>query len=367
MVENRQVWLDWARSLAIISVTFNHALSKSFDTRSGTFEEYIFLGNFPSFFKALLYVFSRLGVPLFLMISGTLLLDRQYEKKEVLKRFIMHNWLQLFVATEIWLTIMFWFLQIFSDSILRTSGFIEAVKSFLLTLLFINQTTMSSMWYMPMILCLYLMIPVISVAIRKLDNRLFAGLCSLAIVCSMVIPNINTALKALKIDFKIVFEPVIDDVFSIYMIYVIIGYWISKGIISKMSDLTVSLSAFTGFVCTSLFQFWIYTTPSDYYVRYRDIGILVTSCFLFEIIRRLNPEGSKSTKPVLFVSNAALGIYFVHICIMTFVRKLMDKYADIHYFESFIILELTSFAGSLLIIWLASKNTFIKKRMFLMK
>lgn len=93
MNDKRVVWLDWARSLAIISVTFNHALSRSFETHSDTYEEFLILGIPLSFLKAFLYVFSRIGVPLFLMISGSLLMKRNYEDKDVLRRFIHHNWL----------------------------------------------------------------------------------------------------------------------------------------------------------------------------------------------------------------------------------------------------------------------------------
>ena len=50
------------------------------------------MGLFLSFVKAFLYVFSRLGVPLFLMITGALLLDRKYEEKNQLRRFITHNY-----------------------------------------------------------------------------------------------------------------------------------------------------------------------------------------------------------------------------------------------------------------------------------
>lgn len=66
-VKKRILWLDVARTVAIISVTFNHALSRSFETHEGTLEEFNNISKVISAIKAVLYVFSRLGVPLFMI------------------------------------------------------------------------------------------------------------------------------------------------------------------------------------------------------------------------------------------------------------------------------------------------------------
>ena len=119
----RHYWLDLARATAILSVTMNHALSRSFLTRENSYSEFLEMATAGSFLKAFLYVFSRLGVPLFLMITGSLLMNRDYEDTKVFKRFIRHNFGSLFIATELWLFVQFWFLQFFEGSTLRTSGF----------------------------------------------------------------------------------------------------------------------------------------------------------------------------------------------------------------------------------------------------
>ena len=97
---NRRIqYLDVARSIAIVSITFNHAFNFSF---SATYAEFISLPILVNVIKAALYTFSRIGVPLFLMISGALLLPRNYGGGET-TRFLKHNWLQLLITTEIWL------------------------------------------------------------------------------------------------------------------------------------------------------------------------------------------------------------------------------------------------------------------------
>ena len=302
------------------------------------------------------------------MISGSLLLKRDYEDKDVLSRFIRHNWLQLFITTEIWLAIMYWLRQFYSDSILITIGPKTALIRFFQTLLFINQDTMASMWYMPMILCVYLMIPVISVGIKHLGNKLFAVLCAIVVVSAMILPNINNIMKALGSTQTLSFKIAADDIFSIYMVYVIAGYWISQGFLEKLSSIQVFSIFALSFSWTTVYQFLIYTTPlSDDYLRYNDIGIFVSGSLLFELIRRKFSETTFLPAFIHFLSSSALGIYFIHICIMEFTTMALERFTSIRYYASFVILEVSALAGSCIIIWLTSRNSYIKKYLYLMK
>mgnify|MGYP006938904787 CR=1 FL=1 len=67
-----------------------------------------------------------------------------------------------------------------------------------------------------MILCVYLMIPVISIGLRKLGDKFFYALCAVAVMSSMIIPNINTVLRTLDIEKSIQFALSTTDIFSIY-------------------------------------------------------------------------------------------------------------------------------------------------------
>ena len=82
------------------------------------------------------------------------------ETADDVKRFYRHNLWELFITTEIWYFIMYWFI-FFED--ISTGYWEEGLTGTLLgcvkTMLFLDQITMGSMWYMPMILCLYATIP----------------------------------------------------------------------------------------------------------------------------------------------------------------------------------------------------------------
>lgn len=368
-VTGRLYWLDVARTIAIVSVIFNHALSRSFSVYQNTLIEFNQMSLMGSFTKSLLYVFSRLGVPLFLMVTGSLLLKREYEDKDNLSRFIKHNWFSLLRTTEIWLVIMFLFLQPFPNSAFRTGGLLYAVKRFFETLLFINQETMVSMWYMAMILIVYLMIPLLSVAIKRIGERYVYILCLIAAVIGMLLPNIKVALEAAGSSNGFEFALSVSDLFSIYVIYIISGYWIYSDKLKKFNTAFIFAGFVISLLMTTMFQLWIYSSPIDYSIRYADIGILLTSIFLFEAIRRT--KHMRNNSPVIlavtFISKISFAIYFVHICVMTGINVITDNILRINGFAEFSILAFVSFGVSVILIWLFSKNRFIAKYLFQIK
>lgn len=365
----RLFWLDLSRTIAIISISFNHALSRSFAIYSDTQSEFFTMPIVGSILKSILYIFSRIGVPLFLMISGSLLLKRSYDDKKTLNKFISHNWWELLRTTEIWLTIMFWYLQIFEGSILRVEGIGAAIGRYINTILFINhstQTAMGSMWYMPMILCVYLMIPVISLAIKNLGEDLIDLLCGIVLIGSMIMPNINIILEALDSG-SMSFELSSTNIFSAYFLYVIAGYWISEGRFKETKDIWVYSGFIISFFGTALFQIWLYSITSDYCVGYMDVGILLSSAFLFEIIRRKAINHQYTGRAITYLAKISFGIYFVHICIMTGANVLVDKFTSIQLFPKFILLEASGFILSIIIIWVVSKSKTMGRYLFLLK
>ena len=364
----RQYWLDVARAVAIISITFNHALSRSFHTRSETLQEFLLMPAPESFLKAFLYVFSRIGVPLFLMITGALLIPRNYEDRETTKRFISHNWWSLLRTTMIWLVIMFCFLQIFDGSILKTQGIIRMLIHLFSTTLFFNQTTLPSMWYMPMILCIYLMIPVIAIALRKLGDKYILALSAILLLGGVIIPNLNEIIHACGAETFISWEINHRDIFSVYFLYILAGYWISTGKLQKLKSIWLWIILAAAVLATTLFQYWIYSTRSDYFLNVADFGILIIAAALFEIIRRKAKPTSVISRPVTYLARIAFGIYFIHICIMTGMNEWFNNTApDFYHFPRFMVLEVVSFIGSILIIMINSRIRFFRKYLYLIK
>ena len=368
----RILYLDILRAIAIISITFNHAVNRSFAIYSGQFLEFQDIPLYLTIIKVVLYAFSRIGVPLFVMITGALLLSRDYSEDEgSISRFIKHNWLQLFITTEIWLAIMFWYMQLSPQSILFTRGLLHTIARFGLTLLFLNPITMGSMWYMEMILCVYLLIPVIAIAIKKIRFKYFLIPMIIVIFCSYILPDINGIIGAIGLDFSFETKLTSANVFSMYVVYLLFGYYISKGALAQVPAKILWFVLMAAFVGFCVFQTWFYSVEYNFVVAEGDRSIfpMVIAVVLFELVRRYKTgKNEVLEKLAIKLSIISFGIYFVHICIMQGLNTLIGHFGpNIVLLQKFILLESVSLFGSIIIIYLCCKNKLMKKYLFHIK
>lgn len=372
-------WLDIARTVAIISITFNHAVNRSFNTSKMQYEEYLSMPLWLTIIKTIIYAFSRLGVPLFLMISGALLLNKDYEKEGAVARFLKHNWLQLFITMLIWYFIYFWFLQLMPTSVLRSQGLRDCILRFVSTLLLINPVSLTSMWYMPMIVCVYLMIPIVAVALKRIDNRYFIVPMIIVLISGFIFYDLNgivhTAsnsklLRSIADQGTLSFKLAAENVFSVYLVYILIGYFITHRNLLNKTHTALIISAFlVSFLAFGAFQFWCYSQENDFLVgqSYKSIAVFVPSVFLFELLRRIKTEGTFSNA-CTYIARISLGIYFVHIIIMRILSILINRFTpNIQHLAKFTLLEVVSFLGAIAIIAVLGRIKWIRKNLFIIK
>ena len=212
------------------------------------------------------------------------------------------------------------------------------------------------------------MIPVFAVALQRIDGRYIKLLLGVGIMIGMIIPNINAILSGFGIGYQLEPSVSITDLFSLYCIYLFAGYFIGKGELSRLNELTVAAIALISYLLTSIFQYWIYSTSSDYYVRYSDFGVLLFSVFTFEIIRRKG-DGIKVGKNWFTrISKISFAIYFVHVSIMYALNTGM-RYLPIaiNHLTKFLILECVAVPLSIVIISVLSHVRVFKKYLFMIK
>ena len=351
---NRERWLDCARTIAIVLVTFNHAVNRGFSSQP--YEEYLLRPHMITWIHAVLNVMSRMGVPLFLMITGALLLKRDYTGKQVLKHFLQHNVLSLFITAELWYAIVFWYRVIFDRPDFIAGGASEIIKRFIMNQLFLNQYTLGNMWYMPMILVIYLILPAISLAIQKLPKEYIRGCCGFVILSSMLIPDLNKFLALQGIDLVLKFKPAETALFSIYMVYVITGYEISKGLFDRIRTGIMGILLGVSTICLFSYQYWGYAHPEPYAVYYSSFGLLIVSAFLFDMIRRIQINDAWN-RVFRYLSGRALAIYFVHMPIMVGIKSVYLKNSVMHEILQFLLLETVSVMSALLIIAVLERNS----------
>lgn len=364
----RTYWLDVARALAILSISLNHAVNRTFDNYANQIGEWESLSLLMNGVKGSVSVFSRIGVPIFLMLSGALLLQKSIETLDDVKRFYRHNLLGVFLTSELWYAIMFWCLYLFSPEHeeLRTQAFSRTLLDFVETLCFVNSISFSSMWYIPMILCVYTVIPIFALVLKHLPMRAVALPCALIYLAAYLVPTANELLSLIGSGRVMEFSLYEGNVFSWYLLYVLAGYWVLRGGLSRVKTLLLAAATALLFAAMVLLQLYAYSQPDNYLVSYYFPLLLPCAAGLFELIRRKGASLLALRGPVEYLSTVSFGIYFIHIIIMSLLQWYMD-FSGWNLVLQLLFLEAASILGSIVVIRLLSYVPPLKKYLFMIK
>ncbi len=365
--KNRIIWMDVARFIALISISLNHAFFRAFDLNKRLAEVVLKDVDFSLFISIILYFFSRLGVSLFLMITGALILSKKFETTEDIKYYYKNNLLRILITSEIWMAIMYLIIvisKIPGYDIPEARGLL--IGNFFKTMLFDMKYTYGNMWYIPMILSVYTILPLIAVGLNKLGKKIILVPLAVVIVSGMLIPNILEIMYMLGYEMDFFSSIMSENVFSIYVPYVLVGYFISKGMLKSIPSTPIAILAFANFLMSCFYIIWYAKTEYYYDISYYHILTLLTSTFVFELIRRYGDRLRYLRKPVVYISRISFSVFFIHIIIMEFMRYYID-FGEMSEYLILAIFEVASIAISVLIVAVFSQNKFLRKYMFMIK
>lgn len=234
-------------------------------------------------------------------------------------------------------------------------------------MLFLDQITFGSMWYMPMILCLYTTLPLLAVLKNKLSGGGAWLLLPAALVYlyRMVLPEINTllAMNGQEALTTVIREA---DLLSYFYLYVLAGCWVSRGGLSRLHTASVAILAGLTYVISCAHQIYAYAQPMDYVISYTYPLLPVCGAFLFELIRRTAHRLKGLEKPVTYLSRISFAIYLLHMVVMTSLNTVMD-YTGWDPILKMLFMQLVSIAASVAIIAPLSRVKPLRKYLFLIK
>lgn len=313
----RLIFIDFARSFAILCVILCHVIELAYVLfeynlpPTGIISEIIIFS---------LFTLGRLGVPLFLFISGYLLLNRNYKSENIL-RFWKTKWLRLLLTAELWI-ILFYIFPCLSGK--KDLHFFTMIKQ----LLFLEPCNYSHMWYMPMILGLYLFLPFVALVLQQIKPRilLFPGIMTFVWLFILPIANIiftalghSSSSTSLSLNFS----------GGTYGFYLILGFLVSQGVFRCIRISCLGLVGVSTFIGTVLLQVFSYHNLQPYNVWY-DCGLLlICALCIFESFSRVTThpfeqEHSHVRKPSFLqklvgdLSKCSFGIYILHNPILIF-------------------------------------------------
>lgn len=303
--KKREAWLDYARIFAILCVICCHAVENYYGAVVSGNERIDFV---PWIVENTLFTIGRLGVPLFLAISGTLLLNREKDVFSFYKKSV----LPLIATTEIWAILNYFFAVAVYRREFSFTGLLKQM-------LFLDDSPLSHMWYMPMIIGLYIFVPFLSKIFQQYGQIEYYIIPLLLVAFgSVIIPTLTVFLNedvlgVHRIALKI------NTAFGggVYGLYFVVGFFIGrKGLLKKIKATYLLLAMVFWLFINTIGQYYIYQHQFytwDDLLWYTSAPIFVMGLVLFEIFRRLGKYLKNINYPVVTnLAKSTFGIYLLH-------------------------------------------------------
>lgn len=335
--KKRIVWIDYARAFAILTVILCHSTEAIYSFKVESIAAMGMLSQVSAFS---LFTIGRLGVPIFLFMSGYLMLDRSYDREACI-RFWKAKWLGLLFATEIWIVIYNIFLSVHNG---------QALDLFVLTknMLFLERVGMGHMWYMPMIIGLYLFLPFMANGLKRLDD---VNLLRLPLMVSLLVIFVTPILSVISQSFDLgALNTQIADGFSggAYGCYMLLGYCVKKRAFSKRPR-TVALIAML-LICFALtvgLQIFAFSRGVSAAVWYTNGLLLLTGLSSFLLFSR--GGNLRKNRIISMLSYYSFALYLVHFPVKILFTAPIESIGFLNHGMQVLLLSVVVLVVSLLI------------------
>lgn len=309
--DSKIAWIENMRLIAIMAVITIHIAAY------GTPVVFDANGNITGNWWAVNFYESvcRCCVPLFVMITGSLLLPRSMSLKDFLKKRLVRIlspfifWSLLYITLNLALKI-------------RNEGFHGPQQFASWFLLQCINGAQFHLWYVYMLIGLYLFIPILQPWIKVADNRslqYFLGLCIVTVTLNQ---------------FSILHSAFDLRYFGGYAGYLVLGYYIAGRIKCSKQTLYAGLLLFAiGFIITFTGTFLTtraHGSFSDDFYNYLTLNVFLLSTGAFLLIKSWHQNGS----PIFIrfrnvVNTYGFGIYLCHPLLITIMAHFKLNYAFI--------------------------------------
>lgn len=301
---SRVIYLDYLRIAATFGVIVLHISGQNWYTTSVNSFEW----NVLNFYDSIV----RWVVPIFVMISGALFLDKA--KEVSIKKLYSKNILRIITA------LIFWSSVYALDEGIQGANF----SSFFISMLEVNY----HLWFLIMLIGLYITVPIL----RKVtaSSQLTKYFLVISFVFTFLIPSISNLLTLLEISSAEKFIEAIQESFSEmnfhltlgYTSYFVLGYFLSKVDLNRKFRIVIYIFGIIGFITTILltagFSSKMQIAYGEFYSNF-SLNVLLESISVFVFTRYQLTKITalfKYQTLVLKVSKYSFGIYLVHALII---------------------------------------------------
>lgn len=276
----------------------------------------------------------RWAVPVFVMISGALLLNREIELEVYFKK----RFTRVFYPLIFFIVISF-----------IINGHIEFFTAY---------------WYCWMILGVYLAVPIINKFIQYSDDSEIKYYVIIFIVAALIYQIADKFQIAFALDISFFITPVS---------YLVLGYYLSRKEFDHSPIITIS-AALILFIATTIIKYKMGNFMSfyshDLFYSRMDFGIvqIAQSCSVFVMVKEIysnrNPglirrilQSNIIKRFILSVSMASYGMYLIHFLIIKYIKIYTSswKLTGTEVCISIAAITVVLFIISWILIWIMSK------------
>lgn len=293
-------WVDLVRIVAVFQVILVHLSYVIF------FKEELLSSNWmaANFYDS----FSRMGVPLFFMASGFLLLGRS----EPVPDFFRKRFVKVGIPTLFWsVAYLLWSVEAYRNGTMNPPG----IALSMLKAMYLGDVEIH-LWFLYILIGIYLVVPILRVfvsAASRQDLTYFVALWFLAT------PLLEMAQRILGQPTALVI-PVVTG----YVGYFMLGYLLAEVELDRrgllLSTLGVILAVAITFFGTNMLSVRAGPIDAYFYSYFSPPTVLATICGFF-LLKDLGQRLGKAGGLVRAVSATSFGIYLVHIFVVELLRK----------------------------------------------
>lgn len=336
--KNRILYLDVARTIAILLVVFTHV------------HEQIGINN--DIMKSIFYSIDRMGVPIFFMLSGGLILPKLTSETNYFKFYKKR--IPQFIILLFFYSVLTTTVQNYLLNKNLSYSFIDALKNYN-GIFPLNSGGAIQLWFMHVIIQFYFFAPFLAKLLNKLSNKEIIILLMLSLMpvyfreLLRVVFNINLdVLNIIGIDFL-----------TPWLVYFLIGYLIIERKIKNFLYLDY-IMLIVPIVLLTIYEIYTNKFHEEFHWYSTSIFIFISSVGLFSLIKYYFEKSSYNKYIYLFFFNTSklsFGIYLIHHLILYFIlykfKNIIPKLIfGVKYLFVFIIVFLLSY----IIVYLISKN-----------
>lgn len=348
--KSKKVYYEWIRLIACFFVIFNHLKGYRLFMNASGIKQVFYMA---------VSVITKINVPLFFMVSGALLLEKQEDVVTVLKKRV----------SRICLVILLFELGIYTEcrlyALAQGRDYEFTVKRFVYGMLAKNLDETGAYWYLYAYLGFLLLLPFLQRIARQMSRNEFYLLLGLHFFLFSLLPVCNLFLSLTGNEsISIAEEFSVPLASTAAFFYPLIGYYLDHKIeireLSGRKRARIGAAAFTGLILSCLCVYLDGAAGENYIVLFDYLLAMTVFLLVKYVVTVRFPalSAGRISTAVCFTGSLTFGIYLLD---HYFKLVLYDSYET--FAEGFLPSVFASFGWCVISMFLGGSVTFLLKKL----